>query len=140
MSGPIRPQLGHIVLPCFDVKQRMWRLEQRRGRVFRVNGRMLEMFPIGVLAATLGHTARAVALWEQNGRFPKPMWHMPNPNNANSLRRWYSKTQIANLRALYKSIYLNSTSQYVRRDFFEEVWRIFFQPDLTPLAQKGDVQ
>lgn len=126
-------RLGEIRLPIFQAKEKRWTVGYRRGRVFDVDGRSLELFPVHVLAETIGHSAQSIKRWERSKMFPAPMFKVPIV--AKRATRWYSKVQIANIRAVY--------SQYPKKgqveEFCRQVWPVFYKLEMTEEAKKGEV-
>lgn len=127
------PDVGEVILPQFDKRAKQWRVARRRGRVFDVEGRLIELFPLRVLASTIKKTTHTVRVWERKGMFPRPMYILSFENGQAS--RWYSKVQIANIRVAYR----RHNNQKKRREFLEEVWKVFYKTELLPEAVKGDV-
>lgn len=124
------PDLGTIIVPQFD-KDR-WMIQRKRGRVFECDGRRVELFPLSVLARAIGKTEQSIKLWEKAGKFPRPMFTVPIQKK---ITRWYSKEQIANIRALYK--------QYPKKSdhakFLKAVWKVFYNLERV-IEGGGDVQ
>ncbi len=125
------PDQGEIVLPLFIDDQ--WRMCHRRGRAFDVDGRIIELFPVRVLAEAIGRTPQSIKIWEKEKKFPAPMFKVPAENG--NPNRWYSKTQIANIRACYKKV----PSQRELNRFLKLAWEVFYKLELTEDAMKGDV-
>lgn len=128
------PDVGEIVLPLYDAERKRWVMSHRRGRVFDVEGRTIELFPLKVLARAIARTPQAVKLWEHDKRFPEPMFKVPAGNKVPT--RYYSKVQIANIRALYKKY---DTRKRGIDGFLREVWKVFYKLELTEDAKGGDV-
>ena len=126
--------LGEIRLPVFDSKSSRWVVAYRRGRVFEIEGKTLELFPIQVLAETIGHSVQSIKRWERLKQFPAPMFKIPVIPKRST--RFYSKTQIANIRAVFDK-YPKRTQV---REFCKNVWTVFYLLEMTPEALRGEVQ
>jgi len=125
-------KVGEIHLPVY--KDKRWVMAYRRGRVFEIDGRTLELFPVQVLAETIARTSQSIIKWEKSGLFPAPMFKIPVvPKRSN---RWYSKIQIANIRAVYQQY----PKRHEVRSFLKAVWPIFYQLEKTPEAERGKVR
>ena len=126
--------VGEIILPQFDPKSKQWTVQRYLGRVFEVEGVTIELYPIRVLARTIRRVSFTVRIWERDGLFPKPMFILPYQHG--QTKRWYSKVQIANVRAVWRDY----NNRKMARQFLEEVWRVFYLTALTEQAREGDVR
>lgn len=83
-------------------KPPVWVNVERRGKVFVVGDREVELFPIRVLAEALDRTSDVIMRWERSGQFPKPIFEVPSEKLCG---RWYSKEQITNMHRIFRFTY-----------------------------------
>lgn len=63
---------------------------RRRGRLFRVAGVDVALFPISVMAEAIGRNVKTLRRWEREKTWPTSMWKVPDKR----CKRWYSAKQI----------------------------------------------
>lgn len=68
------------------------------GRTFVIDGRSLELFPIGVLCGVIHRSRKAIYKWEEHFGFPRALYRVEDDLKCN---RWYSRSQLEAIRALY---------------------------------------
>ena len=61
------------------------------GKIYTLNGRDVEFYTIGQLAAALGRKSGTLRKWESQGVIPKPYW-LP-AKDPRGVRRLYSRAQ-----------------------------------------------
>lgn len=135
-------QAGHIILPVWDHIVGKWVITERKGRLFDVDGKTIELFTLPVLANTIRKRDATLRHWEREGKFPAPMYRLPS-RTPYGFRRYYSKVQIANIRAVYKKTAMRITRgnhHELWARFFEDTWKVFFLLEMTDAAKKGDVR
>jgi hypothetical protein len=72
-----------------------------QGRNFNVGGKIVEFFPIGVLADALNRKTVTIRKWETEGVIPKASFLKPSKNkDVRGQRRIYTKEQIMGLRRI----------------------------------------
>lgn len=71
----------------------------RTGRVFVVSGIEIALFPIAVMAEAVERDTKTLRRWEKEGRWPKPLWKVPDKR----CLRWYSRNQIVKAHELYRT-------------------------------------
>jgi hypothetical protein len=108
---------------------------QFRGRVFTVNDRDVELYPIGALAAALGKTTQAIELWEKAGDFPKSMFRISGKGMGHC-KRWYSREQILNIVTVYQMFPYAKGKTILKEAFFHTLRQVWFHTKLVTLKSK----
>jgi len=101
-----------------------------KGRVYVVHGAELVLFPISVMAAALGRDRETIVGWEQDGRWPKSKWVVPDKR----CKRWYTRAQILSVFEIHwelcKGDYgLSHSRHFPLPEFFKRVKAIFHKVD-----------
>lgn len=69
-----------------------------KGRIFIVEGKEVELYPLNVLVGVLCRTAQTIYAWEKKYGFPPALWRVSNDQRK---KRWYSRKQIVSIAAIY---------------------------------------
>lgn len=105
----------------------------REGRVFLVDGVPIKLFPIRVMAEAIDRIPRTIVDWERAGKFPKPMYAIPNART----KRWYSEHQILKLNEIWMSYrHKGKARHFPVADFLKEIRNIFYKIDTLKLKEK----
>ncbi len=116
-----------------------------KGRTFHIDGRDVDLFPSGVLCAVLHRSRKALYVWEEKFGFPPALFHLADDERK---KRWYSRQQIAAIRALYEHEAFgrlqgknyNKLGQFVAsvRDVFWAVHLLERKPDAAIVGVTGE--
>lgn len=93
-NTPPRNRGGSKRRPAIDI------LNGARSRVYRINGKDMEMFTVGELARALGKKPGTIRMWELNGWIPRANFRTPSPlsgqlpNTTPRGRRLYTREQV----------------------------------------------
>lgn len=111
------------------------RLVQRKGTEFDLDGVAVELFTIGVLAASMDRTSQSLLKWEKAEHLPKPMYQLEG-----NKRRWYSSTQVTNLHRLVWGRYQCRKNHTISLDmFFKDVRTVFYSQHIV-VTEAGDIK
>lgn len=104
-----------------------------KGRTFVVEGREIDLFPVGVLCAVLGRSHRAIYKWEESFGFPPALYRVSDDKKCN---RWYSRKQISAMRAIYETFgCLRGKNRTKLRTFISAVRKVFYTLD-APVEER----
>lgn len=111
---------------------------KRVGRLYVVEGRSVELFPVKVMAEALERGRICLVMWERNELFPKPMYNIAGHRHV----RWYSAEQIVNASVLYRA--MGGTRNGGRKscgfrihDYLAKLSVIFYRVDVSLDPQTG---
>lgn len=100
----------------------------RKGRVFTVDGKTIELFRVGVFAEALDRTSQSIERWHKEGSLPTPMFKVPGQREG---ARWYSKWQILNIAHLYVTSYDRKNKYFDKKKFLSEVRELWYKMEFT---------
>lgn len=102
------------------------------GRNFVLEGVAVKLFPVRVLARAIDRTSTTIALWEREGRFPKPMWSVAGSNT----KRWYSSAQLQALNSIANEYHTQGRSRRLRVDeMLERFRKAFYTADMDKMRE-----
>ena len=108
-----------------------------KGVTYNIEGRDIELYRIGALAAALDKTPQQIVEWERLGLFPKPCFRISG-EGLGHCERWYSKEQIINIRKVWKIFPLRRGAGRHKTNFFHFVKQVFYKFNIVTLTVKGN--
>jgi hypothetical protein len=126
--------LGEIEIRRYNERLLRWEPAVEKGVVYDVDGELVELFTLRVLAQTIHYAPGHVKRWERDQKFPRPTYKI---THGRRFARYYSKVQIANIRALYSkyvNLYHAQGGRFQVNEFLKEVRLVFYQRYLLPEA------
>lgn len=119
--------VAEIAFEVFDKDTLLYKTVRRHGRRFKTTvDTEVDLFPVSVLAESIGRTIQTIILWEREGLFPAPMYVVPDTRK----KRWYSRDQILGLARLMKRYNLIKKPYFDKHSFLTEVRSHFAKFDL----------
>lgn len=99
-----------------------------KAKIYQVNGKEVEFYPIGALVYELGRQRQTIRKWEKEGVIPPAHFRSP------SGRRLYTRGQI---KAIVKAVekYNIRQGSPIPKEFIEEVHKAFKKATLELLGQ-----
>jgi hypothetical protein len=125
---------GEIEIRRYNTRLMCWEPAIEKGVVYEVDGEQIELFKLRVLAETIHYAAGHIKRWEREQKFPKPTFKV---THGRKFTRYYSKVQIANIRALYSkyvNLYHAQGGRFQVNEFLKEVRLVFYQRHMLPEA------
>lgn len=96
----------------------------------KVNGVVLELYPISALAGALGRTSTTIRMWEANKIIPKATFR------SKSNRRMYAALQIALVVYLADKYDIGQGKPLIGTEFVSEIHKLW--PEIKKMILKGD--
>lgn len=107
-----------------------------RGITYHVDGKDVELYRVGALAAALEKSSIQIVKWERLHLFPKPMYRLAERSGFGHCSRWYSREQIVNIRKIWKAFPFGRGRMHVKAHFFDNVKKVFYKTNIITITVK----
>lgn len=124
---------GEIRLKKWDKDLGRYVEVTRKGKVYDLDGRNVELFPVRVLAEALDRTSQSIQRWHREKTLPPPMFKTPGEN----VNRVYSKWQIINVAHLYVTRYDRKNRYFDKEKFLSEVRAVWYKTEFLPEVENN---
>jgi hypothetical protein len=122
-----------ISFKVWDKNRKNYITAYKYGRLFDLDGVDIKLFPIRVMAEAVNRTNVTLLAWEKEGRFPTPMYKVPNT----IIKRWYSENQILKANEIALKYAPKGKSKHLDVDnMLKEFRDMFYKVDLEIINRR----
>lgn len=114
----------------------------KKGRVYKIDGRDVELFTAKALAMAVERKVGTIHLWEREGLLPPPLFEVAT----HPTWRHYSAEQVRNANALYRAMEghrnggTRPESKFRIGEFLRRYREVFYRVDVVVDEVTGDVR